>query len=102
MADFVGKPEAVSAGYVAARARYAKRAVENAVQSLAARQAPNELAMSRASSASSSEAITQRPLLPRSRPPGRRLDFWTRVRAECSTLPAMRSGLRWDVTGRNG
>jgi hypothetical protein len=77
-----------------------EKAVENAVQSLAARQAPNdEPAMSRPSS---SETITERPFLLRSRTPRRRLDFWTSVRTECSTLLALRSGSRWDVTGRNG
>jgi hypothetical protein len=69
-----------------------EKAVENAVQRLAARRTPNdEPAMSRPSSVSSSELITQRRVLPPSRTAGRRFDFWTRVRAECSTLLAMRS-----------
>jgi hypothetical protein len=69
-----------------------EKAVENAIRRLAARQTPNdEPAMSRPSSVSSSELITWRPVHPRSRTPGRRLDFWTRVRAECSTLLVMRS-----------
>jgi hypothetical protein len=70
-----------------------EKAVKNAVQSLAARRAPIiEPAISRPSSVSSSEAITQRPFVLRSRTPGKRLDFWTRVRAECSNLLTIRSG----------
>jgi hypothetical protein len=69
-----------------------EKAIENAVQCLAPRQTPNDQpTVGRPSLVSSSELITQRPVLPRSRRPGRRLDFWTRVRAECSTLLAMRS-----------
>jgi hypothetical protein len=68
-----------------------ERAVENALQSLAARQAlTDQPAMNGPSSVSSSEVFTRRPLPLRSRMPGTRLDFWTRVRAECGTLPAMR------------
>jgi hypothetical protein len=69
-----------------------EKAVENAVQRLAARQTPNDgPSVGRPSLVSSSEPIAQRPVLPRSRRPGRRLDFWTRVRAECGTLLAMRN-----------
>src|SRR5580698_3521260 len=68
-----------------------ERAVENALQSLAARQAlSDQPAMNGPSSVSSSEVFTRRPFPLRSRMPGTRLDFWTRVRAECGTLPAMR------------
>jgi hypothetical protein len=67
-----------------------EKAIEDAVQRLAARQAPNDGPSVRPSLVSSSEVITRRPVLPRLRRPGRRLDFWTRVRAECSTLLATR------------
>jgi hypothetical protein len=68
-----------------------EKAVKNAVQRLAARQTPNdEPTVGDPSLVSSSEVITQRLVFP-SRRPGRRRDFWTRVRAECSTLLAMRS-----------
>jgi hypothetical protein len=67
-----------------------EKAVENAVQSVAGRQTQNdEPATSSPSSVSSSEVTTQRPFLLWPRMPGRRLDFWTRVR--CGTLLAMRS-----------
>jgi hypothetical protein len=70
-----------------------EKAVRNAVQRLAARRARiDEPAISRQSSVSSPEAITRRPSVSRSRRPGKRLDFWTRVRAECSNLPTIRSG----------
>jgi hypothetical protein len=66
-----------------------EQAVENAAQR--ARQAPNdEPAISSQSSVSLFEVIAQRPSPLRSRTPESRSDFWTRVRVECSTLPAMR------------
>jgi hypothetical protein len=68
-------------------------AVGDAVQCRDARRAPNdETALIRTSPVSLSRAITQRRLCERSRTPRRRLDFWARVRTECSALLRMRSG----------
>ena len=76
-------------------------AVKNAVRCLAAQQSPNDKsARSRLSSVSSSEVTTQRALPLTLRRSTRLLHFWTRVRAECNALVAMRSGPRWVATAR--
>jgi hypothetical protein len=78
-----------------------EKAVENALQNLMVRQAPNDQrAMSGPSSVSSSEVLTRRPFPLRSRMPGRRLNFWTRVRAECDNLPTMRRRQRGTLRTR--
>jgi hypothetical protein len=78
-----------------------EKAVENALQNLMVRQAPNDQrAMSGPSSVSSSEVLTRRPFPLGSRMPGRRLNFWTRVRAECDNLPTMRRRQRGTLRTR--
>jgi hypothetical protein len=68
-----------------------EQALNDAAQSMAARRAPNDQpAMRGRSSVPSSKIIVRRAFLPQSRTPGRRLEFWKRVRAECSTLLALK------------
>jgi hypothetical protein len=67
-----------------------EKAVQNAAEMLTARPSPNaELPKRRPNSLYSSGARMPRSSQPRARTAVKRPDFWARVRAECSTLPAM-------------
>jgi hypothetical protein len=68
-----------------------EKAVQNAAEMLTARPTPNaELPKHRPNSLYSTGVRMPRRGQPRARTTVKRLDFWARVRAECSTLPAMR------------
>jgi hypothetical protein len=68
-----------------------EKAVQNAAKVLTARPTPNVgIIKSRQNPFSSSKVRVPHPFQPRASTAVKRSDFWTRVRAECRTLPAMR------------